>query len=188
MDIARLIPRQSVPDLDVPTVGGDQWRLADQKPENFTLVVFYRGYHCPVCAKYLRELERLLEAFRERGVEVVAVSNDGRDRARKAKEAWKLEQLTIGYDFSLDAARRWGLYISEGIGTTSSGVEEPDLFSEPAVYLVRPDGTLYFGLVQTMPFARPDFAQLLKAVDYALDKNYPARGEVLDHRQAAAAD
>lgn len=39
------------------------------------------------------------------------------------------------------------------------------------------DGTLYYGAVQTMPFARPHFDELLVALDFALDKNYPARGE-----------
>jgi len=28
---------------------------------------------------------------------------------------------------------------------TSAGVEEPARFSEPALYLIQPDGTLYFG-------------------------------------------
>ena len=65
-------------------------------------------------------------------------------------------------------------------GMTSAGVEEPERFSEPALYLIRPDGTLYFGSVQTMPFARPHFADILAAVDYVLKNNYPARGEVRD--------
>ena len=43
--------------------------------------------------------------------------------------------------------------------------------------MVRPDGTLYFGTVQTMPFARPNFGEILQAVDFVLAKNYPARGE-----------
>ena len=29
-----------------------------------------------------------------------------------------------------------------------------------------------------MPFARPHFSEMLAAVHFALDKNYPARGEV----------
>jgi hypothetical protein len=28
-----------------------------------------------------------------------------------------------------------------------------------------------------MPFARPNFADLVSAIDFALAKNYPARGE-----------
>ncbi|MFN5132845.1 MAG: AhpC/TSA family protein, partial [Candidatus Fonsibacter sp.] len=30
---------------------------------------------------------------------------------------------------------------------------------------------------QTMPFARPIFKDLLGAIDFAISKNYPARGE-----------
>ena len=93
----------------------------------------------------------------------------------------------MAYDLDLDKAREWGLYISTSRGKTSTGVVEPDMFSEPALYLIRPDGTLYFGAVQTMPFARPDFAQVLGALDFVMEKDYPARGEVVDH-QAVAAD
>ena len=117
---------------------------------------------------------------------VVAISSDSEARASEAKTKWRLNQLTVGYGLDLDKAREWGLYISSGHGMTSSGHEEPALFSEPGLFLVRPDGTLYFGSVQTMPFARPSFADILKALDFVLAKDYPARGEVLDHHAAAA--
>ena len=42
---------------------------------------------------------------------------------------------------------------------------------------MRPDATLYYGAVQTMPLARPHFDELSAALDFALAKNYPARGE-----------
>ena len=60
---------------------------------------------------------------------------------------------------------------------TSTGIEEPALFAEPGVFIVRPDGTLYDGAVQTMPLVRPHFDELLAAIDFALARNYPARGE-----------
>ncbi len=60
---------------------------------------------------------------------------------------------------------------------TSAGVEEPPLFAEPELFLVKPDGTLYWGSVSTMPFARPHFSEIAQAIDFALSKNYPARGE-----------
>ena len=40
------------------------------------------------------------------------------------------------------------------------------------------DGTLYWSAIQTMPFARPQFRELLSAVDFVISKDYPARGEV----------
>uniref|UniRef100_UPI00342C7B88 redoxin domain-containing protein n=1 Tax=uncultured Tenacibaculum sp. TaxID=174713 RepID=UPI00342C7B88 len=51
--------------------------MADQNPDNFTLVVFYRGLHCPLCKKYLQQLKKLLSEFEKRGVNVVAVSKYG---------------------------------------------------------------------------------------------------------------
>ena len=185
---ATLYPRQPVPALEVATLDGGTWRLADQTPQNFTMVVFYRGLHCPICGGYLRELERLLPEFEKLGVQAIAISSDDEARTRQAKADWKLDKLAFGYGLDLDKAREWGLYISTSRGKTSVGIEEPPLFSEPGLYLVRPNGELYFGTVQTMPFARPSFADILKAVSFVLDKDYPGRGEVLDHRAAAAAE
>ena len=51
------------------------------------------------------------------------------------------------------------------------------MFSEPALFLVSPDQTLYYMSVQSMPFVRPHLSELLGALDFAIDKNYPARGE-----------
>lgn len=174
---AVLMPRQTVPALDVPLVSGGHYTPGSNAGKNFDLIVFYRGLHCPICVKYLLELERLADKYTEHGVRIVAISSDGEERARKMAEKVGAKGIEFGYDLGLDTARRWGLYISASRGVTSTGLEEPELFSEPGVFLVRPDGTLYYGSVQTMPFARPPFADLLGAVQYALDKEYPARGE-----------
>jgi len=179
--IQALYPRQPVPTLVVPTAGGDNWDLQDHLGENFTLVVFYRGLHCPICSRYLGDLNNKLDKFTSRGTEVIAISGDDRERAESTLRDWKLDKLTLGYGLSLDEARKWGLYISSGRGKTSTGHEEPALFFEPGMFLIRNDGTLYFGSVQTMPFARPSFAEVLGALDFVLQNNYPARGEVLDH-------
>lgn len=184
--ITPLMPRQPVPSLDVATVGGGTWSLADSKPENFTMVVIYRGLHCPICSAYLGDLNRRADAFKDAGVDIVVLSSDTAERAAEATEKWGLDKLTVGYGLDLDKAREWGLYVSAGIGKTSAGIEEPALFAEPGLFMVRPDGTLYFGTVQTMPFARPAFADILKAVGFVVDRGYPARGEVVDHHAAAA--
>ena len=36
---------------------------------------------------------------------------------------------------------------------------------------------LYCASIQTMPFTRPSFAEILQAVTFMTEKNYPARGE-----------
>lgn len=172
-----LVPRRSSPELSVSTLDGGFFDLAASKPERFTLLCFYRGLHCPICAAYLRELERLESEFAERGVTVIAISSDDEERARQMAQKIGAERLRIGYGLSLAKAREWGLYISASRGMTSIGIEEPPLFSEPGLFLVRPDGSIYFVSVQSMPFVRPKFPEMLQALDFAIENDYPARGE-----------
>lgn len=177
MPTQALMPRDPVPALNVALTSGERFVLGAAPGEHFDLVVFYRGLHCPICAKYLMELERLAPEFAARGVQLLAVSSDDAGRARQMADKVSANNLQFGYGLSLKSARQWGLYISAGRGKTSIGIEEPALFSEPGVFIVRPDGSLYYGAVQTMPFARPQFQDLLGAIDFAIAKNYPARGE-----------
>ncbi|WP_181703123.1 redoxin domain-containing protein [Chthonobacter albigriseus] len=176
-EFARLMPSAPVPSLRVGTVGGPCWRLCDQKPKNFTLVVFYRGYHCGQCREQLRELEGKVEAFRALGVRAIAVSTDTRERAERAAAEWGIDNLTLCWGLTLDQAKAWGLYISEGRGLGPSGVEEPTFFVEPAMFLVRPDNTLFAGIVQTMPFARPRLDDVLAAVRRITETGMAPRGD-----------
>jgi len=172
-----LIPREKTPNLDLPTLTDSGFSLTNDNAERFTLVVYYRGLHCPICANYLKELERLVPDFESRGVKVIAVSSDEEDRAKQMAEKVGASKLRFGYDLPLSVAREWGLLISTSRGKTSTGFVEPDLFAEPGVFLVRPDQTLYYGSVQTMPFVRPSFRELVSALDFMIEHDYPARGE-----------
>jgi peroxiredoxin len=172
-----LMPRQAVPALDLPLTTGGRYVSGQQSGERFDLLVFYRGLHCPICAKYLLELERLGEEFQKRGVRIIAISSDEASRAQAMADKVQARCVEVAYGLDLGLARRWGLYISASKGKTSIGLEEPALFSEPGVFLIKPDQTLYYGSTQTMPFARPSFGDLLAAVDFAIQKDYPARGE-----------
>jgi peroxiredoxin len=187
-EFARLVPRAPVPSLRVGTVGGPCWRLCDQKPKHFTLVLFYRGLHCDQCRAQLQDLERKVDGFHRRGVSVLAVSADTRERAERTAVAWGIDSLTLCWGLTIDQARAWGLYVSDGRGVGGAGVEEPTWFVEPAMFLVNPDGTLYAGLVQTMPFARPRLDDVLHAIDLVTGSQAPPRGDSLGPAAAGPDD
>lgn len=172
-----LVPRQKIPSLTLPLLGGGTFDLDAEASERGTVICFYRGLHCPICATYLTEFEKRVADFAERGVGAVAISSDGEDRTRAMAEKIGATALRFAHSLPLAAARDWGLYISTSRGTTSIGIEEPALFSEPGLFMVTPERTLYYGSVQTMPFVRPHFSELVAALDFAIAKNYPARGE-----------
>lgn len=165
-------PGTQAPELAVETLEGATWRLSEQEPENFTLIVFFRGLHCPICRKQLQELIEKLDDFRANGVDVIAISGDQRDRAERAHKEWQLGDLRVGYGQSIESMRDWGLFISKAI---KEG--EPDLFGEPGLFLIRPDGAVYYEAIQSMPFARPPLGDLLGAISFVLKNDYPPRGE-----------
>lgn len=178
-----LIPRQTVPELKVPLLGGATFdlgaSLAVPPAPTFAMPVFYRGLHCPLCAKYLLELEKLYDDFARRGVMPLAISSDTAERAEEMARKVAAQKLKFAYNLPLATARQWGLTISTSRGKTSIGIDEPPLFSEPGLFLVRPDRSLYWGTTQTMPFARPHFDEILGALDFVVKNDYPARGEYL---------
>lgn len=167
----KLIPDAQVPALSLPLVGGGRWDLADQTPANFTMIVVYRGLHCPVCKSYLGKLNALTDMAAAAGVGVVVASMDPEDRATQAKADWGLTNLDVAYGMTADDVRNWGLYLS-----TAFKEAETDQFAEPGLFWVRPDGRLYLVDISNMPWARPDIEFLLSKVQFAMDNSYPARG------------
>jgi len=165
-------PQTKAPELAVESLSDGEWRLSEQQPDAFTMVVFYRGLHCPICTQYIAELDQRLDEFSSRGVGVLAVSGDDEDRARQSKDDWGLERLTVGYGLAPEAMRAWGLFVSRGIKD-----EEPQQFNEPGLFLVRPDGTLFLAILNSMPFGRPRFDDIRDGIDFVTDNDYPARGE-----------
>lgn len=167
-----LIPNEVTPDLDLPLTIQARFELSAQTPDHFTMLVFYRGKHCPVCKKYLEEIGSRLDEITGHGISPFAISMDSEERSMVVDEEWKTGDLPLAYDLSQNQACEWGLYISE----KREDSDEPDVFSEPGLFLIRPDGTLYFAQVQSGPFTRPSLDDLLKAVKFVIENDYPARG------------
>ena len=172
--MTRPTPKHNAPSLSFPLLDGTIWNLSEQNPKSFTLVVFYRGLHCPICKKYLQQLEGLLPDFDQRGVNVVAVSMDTEKRARLSRRDWGLKTLELGFNLDLETAKRWGLYISSAV---KDG--EPNIFSEPGLFLIDGKNETYYAAINSNPWGRPYLASFVKAVDYIVKSGYPARGEVL---------
>ena len=171
-----LVPNQVAPKLIVPTLSHGIFDLTKEKSRNFTMVVFFRGLHCPICINYLSELARLQSEFFDNGVNQIVISSDDKTRSEETASLIKADQIRYGYDLSIPVAREWGLYISKGVKNSSNKFEEPELFPEPGIFLIRPDNTVYYISVQSMPFARSAFTDLIEMIKFVVPKEYPARG------------
>ena len=56
---------------------------------------------------------------------------------------------------------------------------EPDLFSEPGLFLLDGNNDVYYSAINSNPWGRPYLPSFVKAVDYIIKSGYPARGKVL---------
>ncbi len=167
-----LKPGSTAPDLDLPLTIDARFKLSDQSPDNFTMLVFYRGKHCPICKKQLEEIGGRLDDFTSRGINVFAISMDNEDRAMVVDREWETGNLPLAHSLTEEQAREWGLYISE----KREGSQEPDKFSEPGLFLLRPDRSLFFAVTQSAPFTRPPLDDLLSGLDFVIENDYPTRG------------
>jgi len=174
----KLIPKRKAPELVVPRVGGGDWSLTDQNPDKFLMLVFYRGYHCPICKRYLEKLNSLLDDASTLGISVFTISGDTQERALRSRAEWKIDDLGVGYGMTVDQMNEWGLYVSASIKE-----EEPDFFGEPGLFLIRPDQTLYYTAYNSMPIGRPDLKEVIEFVKFVLKKDYPSRGEIMTNGQ-----
>ena len=164
-------PGAPAPSLALPLAGGGEFRLADAAPRLFTMLVFNRGLHCPVCRAQLSELDRRFDELAEKGIDVVSISGESEQRANQMRDEWKIDNVPLAYGLSEAQMREWGLFVSRGVDA-----DEPAVFNEPALFLISPDGSVYYESILSMPVGRPRLDDLLGGIDYWTAHDYPARG------------
>jgi peroxiredoxin len=138
------------------------------------LIIVYRGKHCGRCKKYLNILEQMQTAWNDAGFEIMTVSADSRAKAKAdvAEFDWT---FPVACELPESEMRKLGVYISEPL----SANEADGLFSEPAVFCLRPDGSVQIVSISNGPAARPDLGELLDGMVFTINKERPPRGTVV---------
>lgn len=169
MTTTKLAAGSTFPSLPFETVHGGSVDVATMP--GWRLLAVYRGKHCPLCKKYFKTLDGMLDDLAAAGVGVVAVSADPREKAEAdlAEHGWR---FPLGYGLTLDQMRSLGLYISE----PRSPQETDRPFAEPGLFVINPEGRLQIIDISNAPFARPDLATVLMGIKFVQDKGYPVRG------------
>lgn len=147
------------------TVGGAK--------ENWTLLVVYRGKHCPRCKKYLNILDAMQADWNGAGFDIAVVSADTQEKA-------EVDQREFGWDFDLaygldeEQMATLGLYVTEPLSPS----ETDRRFAEPGTFVIRPDGSLLLAAISNGPSARPELTELLDGMIFTKQNNRPPRGTV----------
>jgi peroxiredoxin len=158
--------------MSIPKLGGGTLNVGGPS-QNWTLLVVYRGKHCPRCKKYLNILDAMRAQWADAGFDIAVVSADTEAKAAadQAEFGW---QFDLGYDLSESQMATLGLYVTEPLSPN----ETDRRFAEPGTFVIRPDGSLLLIAISNGPSARPELAELLDGMIFTKDNDRPPRGTV----------
>ncbi|GAB2510712.1 redoxin family protein [Microbulbifer agarilyticus] len=136
-------------------------------------VFVYRGKHCPLCTKFLNELETFKQAFRDADVDILAVSADSKEQLEQHLEKVQVS-FPIAYGLTEEQMKTLGLYIS----IPRSEQETDHNFAEPGLFVVNEEGNLHVVDISNNPFVRPELGALTRGLAWIRDpdNHYPIRG------------
>ena len=162
------------PEIKAQSLDGESVAL-DQRTNgaDWKMVVVYRGKHCPLCTKYLNQLETFKEELENINVDIVAVSGDSEAQLKE-----HLEKLGVSFRFlyglTIEQMKELGVYISH----PRSEQETDHPFPEPGLFIVNDKGQVQVVDISNNPFVRPALNQLVSGLAWIKnpENNYPIRG------------
>ena len=162
------------PSIRLNTLADGELEIA--KPlegKDWHMVVVYRGKHCPICTRYLSQLEQIKDKFNALNISMVAVSADSESKATAHNQEMALS-FPVAYGLSVEQMEQLGLYISH----PRSPQETDTPFAEPGIYVINEKGQVQVTDISNAPFARPDLANLVGGLGFIRNptNNYPIRG------------
>lgn len=164
-------PRVGAPvdQTSFPLLGGGSVTIGAPK-DRWTLLVVYRGKHCPRCKRYLNKFNAMLADWTAiMDVIVVSADTEAKAKADVAEFGWGFD---LCYGMTEAQMRALGLYVSDPL----SEAETNDRFAEPGTFAIRPDGTLMLVDISNGPASRPDLDELLDGMRFNIENDRPVRG------------
>ena len=171
----KLHPGTSFPNIKVNLSESETFAIGSpiNDDADWQMVIVYRGAHCPLCTKFLHELEEVKYLFLDIGIEIVAISADRFEQLERHKEDLKVN-FTLGYGLSLADMNQLGVYQS----IPRNDHETDHVFSEPAMFVIDREKTIIAVDLSNNPFTRPDVLNLLNGLKWIRnpENDYPIRG------------
>ncbi|KAI9340521.1 thioredoxin-like protein [Obelidium mucronatum] len=165
-----LLPGQQFPLVTASLVGSaDKQPLFTPNNENgeSTLIVIYRGAFCPYCAKQIKHLQETFEKLKSAKINLIVASCRLATRSRKIRSRYGYFRFPVAYGLGIEEMRELGVYVSN----PTHYIEQEHVFSEPAWFLVEPDGAIKYLEYASAPFGgRVDADLLVGIYSWARDK------------------
>jgi len=172
-----LFINSKAPDFKGIDQNGNEVNTKDLRKKGEIVVVFYRGYWCPYCSKYIKRLQDSLELIQAGGAQVVVVTPQGAAGIDSTMNKTEVS-FPIIYDKDMKISKNYKVaYRVEEKTRVRYKNSNPSIdlleingqtkeawLPVPAVYIVNTEGTVTFRFFEEDYKKRVAVADILKAL------------------------
>jgi peroxiredoxin len=151
-----LFINSKAPDFKAKDQNGNDVVLKDLRKKGPVVIIFYRGYWCPYCSKELQKLEDSLQAIKDKGAQLIAITPEKPEGIAKTVEKTKVSYSIIS-DEELKIMKAYGVafqvddktlarYKMANIDLAANNGHKPGAvyLPVPAVYIINKDGEISY--------------------------------------------
>lgn len=119
------------------------------------VVIFYRGYWCPICNKYLSEFAVKAASIENAGAKIIAISSESYENASKTIENNKIGFTVISdfdgsimeaFDVKFDVTKEYQEMIQDklGVSVSETNANKESVLPVPATFIIDKNGKIVY--------------------------------------------
>jgi peroxiredoxin len=169
-----LFINSKAPDFKATDQNGKEVSLKELKKKGPVVIVFYRGYWCPYCSKFLKKLQDSLQLITDKKASIVAITPEAKEGIDSTVQKTGAS-FPIIYDEDMKIAKNYGVfyrvddrtvtrYQTQGIELLKTNHQTEAALPVPAIYVVNKEGSVIFRYFDVDYRKRIPVRELVKAI------------------------
>ncbi|GEM01365.1 Peroxiredoxin [Halolactibacillus halophilus] len=161
-----------VPEFQLPDATGEIISIMDTLEDGLVILTFYRGGWCPYCNLELNAYQRELQAVKDAGATLIAISPETPDASLSTKEKNALEFIVLS-DKDNIVAKKFDLvfsmpdyliemYQQSGLDVASHNGNQDWELPKPATFVINTAGKIVFAEVNSDYTQRTEPAKVIE--------------------------
>lgn len=169
-----LFINSKAPDIRAIDQNGHEVNLRELRKKGPVVIVFYRGYWCPYCNKFLKKLQDSLQLITDKHASVVAITPEAKEGIDSTVQRTGAT-FPIIYDEDMLFSSKYGVrfdvddrtlarYKTSGIDLLKNNHQKEASLPVPAVYVINKEGSVIYRYFDVDYRKRVPVSEIIKAI------------------------
>lgn len=143
------------PALTFTLQDGKAVKLSDLYQKQPVVVIFYRGYWCPVCNRYLADFAKNAKSIEDKGARIIAVTPQNYENVEKTEDKNKTGFTIVSdadgsimkaFDVDFNVTEDYQDKVLKGLNTSIAGTNASNraILPVPATYIIDTNGKIVY--------------------------------------------